>query len=55
MRGAFDPSTYRGSRWKNSRKGTCPFCGLPISHGMQGNPYTRKTPPCLRPVPNVRR
>jgi hypothetical protein len=24
----------------------CPRCGQPISHGLPGNPHTRKTFPC---------
>ena len=47
MRKPYDPAMYAGSRWKNSNKGTCPHCGQPISHGLQGNPWNRRVPPCL--------
>lgn len=47
MAETYDPREHAGSRWKNSRIGTCEHCGRPISHGLYGNPYQRKVPPCL--------
>ena len=32
----------------NGSKGRCPHCGKSISHGLPGNPYTRKFQPCQR-------
>ena len=46
---SWDAKAYRGSRWKNSSTGHCPYCGQPLSHGLRGDPNTRKVPPCLRP------
>lgn len=51
MTATFDERRYAGSHWKNSSKGTCAHCGGPISHGLMGNPYKRKVPPCLAPKP----
>ena len=46
---SWEPKAYRGSRFKNSAKGRCPYCGQPLSHGVRGDPTTRKIPPCQRP------
>ena len=32
----------------NGNTGRCPHCGKAISHGLPGNPYTRKWQPCQR-------
>jgi len=45
----WDPTGYRGSRFKLSAHGRCPHCGQPLSHGLRGDTTKRKVPPCLRP------
>lgn len=42
------PAMHAGSRFRGTKKGKCPHCGRPLSHGLPGNPANRAEPPCQK-------